>query len=312
MSAARYLVTDVGGTNTRVSLTLGTRLLENTTEIFQNRGAGSLEIILSQYLARQSKPDIDGICVAVAGPVAQDTAEMTNISWTIDLDQLKKVSGAPTAGLLNDLQAQGYALSSLEDANVKHLFGPETANRDQRMLVCGIGTGFNIAQFIPTSYGSIVPPAEAGHTRIPVRTELERWIVDQIMDDKGFASVEHILSGKGLTLLNSYICPEVPRTPQEVIRDAHNDPRARDVVDCMIGFAGSIFGDLALTTLPIGGIYLIGGVSRAIAPFIHSDNYGAAFCDKGRFSDFNQKFATRIVVDDFAALKGCANYLAQG
>ena len=311
MSAARYLVADVGGTNTRVSLTLGPQLLEDTTERFQNNAAESLEVILSRYLVLHSNPDIDGICVAVAGPVAQDKAELTNISWTIDVDQLKTVSRTPTASILNDLQAQGYALPSLEDEHVEHLFGPKPSNSYQRMLVCGIGTGFNIAQFVPTSHGSVVPPAEAGHARIPVRTERERWIVDQITADKGFASVEHILSGRGLTLLNSYICPETPRTPQEVIIDAQSDPKALEVVDCMVGFAGSIFGDLALTTLPFGGIYLIGGVSRAIAPFIHSDNYGAAFCDKGKFSYFNQQFATRIVVDDFAALKGCANYLAQ-
>ena len=312
MSAARYLVADVGGTHTRVSLTLGTLLLENTIKKFQNSTADSLEIILSQYLTLQSNPYIDGICVAVAGPVAQNSVELTNISWTIDLDQLKKVSQAPITALLNDLQAQGYALSSLDDAHIEHLFGQKATNRDKRMLVCGIGTGFNIAQFVPTPYGSVVPPAEAGHARIPVRTERERWIVDQITADKGFASVEQILSGRGLALLNRYICPEVPRTPQEVIRDAKNDPKAEDVINCMLGFAGSIFGDLALTTLPFGGIYLIGGVSRAIAPFIRYENYGVAFCDKGRFSDFNQQFATQIVIDDFAALKGCANYLAQG
>jgi glucokinase len=287
-------------------------LLQHTAQRFENNAAGSFEEILSEYLRLQATPRLDGVCVAVAGPVDKDRAELTNISWTIDLGQLKKVSRTATAGLLNDLQAQGYALPALESKHLKHLFGPQSVRKDERMLVCGIGTGFNIAQFIPISDGAVVPPAEAGHGRVPVRTERERWIVDQITADQGFASVEHILSGKGLALLNSYICPDVSRTSQEVIKDAKNDPHARKVVDCMIGFAGSIFGDMALTILPFGGIYLIGGVSRAIAPFMNSENFGAAFCDKGRFSEFNQQFGVRLVVDDFAALKGCANYLAQG
>lgn len=312
MHEACYLVADIGGTNTRVSLTQDTRLLQNTAQRFENKAAGSLEEILSEYLRLQANPSIDGVCVAVAGPVDKDRAELTNISWTIDVRELKKVSGADIASLLNDLQAQGYALPSLESEHLKHLFGPQLAHKDERMLVCGIGTGFNIAQVVPTTHEAVVPPAEAGHGRVPVRTERERWIVDRIMADQGFASVEHILSGKGLTLLNSYICPDVSRTPQEVIKDAQNDPHALEVVDCMIGFAGSIFGDLALTTLPFGGIFMIGGVSRAIAPFINSNNFGAAFCDKGQFSEFNEQFTIRLVIDDFAALKGCANYLAQG
>ena len=311
MSEACYLVADVGATNTRVSLTQGTRLLQDTIKTFQNSVAGSLEIILSEYLGQRFNYNLDGICVAVAGPVAQNRVALTNISWTVDLGQLKKLSGSPNASLLNDLQAQAYALPSLKDEHFEHLFGQKPMNRHDKMLVCGIGTGFNIAEFIPTAYGPIVPPAEAGHARIPVRTEQERWIVNQIVAQRGFASIEDILSGSGLALLNSYICPEVSRTPQEVIEDSQNDPKAKEVIDCMVGFAGSIFGDLALTTLPFGGIYLIGGVSRAIAPFMHSGNYGTAFCDKGRFSDFNRQFATLMINDDFAALKGCANYLAQ-
>ena len=312
MSETCFLVADVGGTNTRISLTQGTKLLQNTIKTFSNNSVNSLEIILSQYLDLNLVNNLDGICFAVAGPVEQDRVTLTNVSWTIDLEQLKKISGSPTASLLNDLQAQAYALLSLKDEHLNHLFGPKPTNRVDRMLVCGIGTGFNIAEFIPTAYDPIVPPAEAGHARVPVRTDQERWIVNRIVAEKGFASIEDILSGSGLTLLNRYICPEIPRTSKEVVEHSQNDPKAQEVVNCMVRFAGSIFGDLALTTLPFGGIYLIGGVSRAIAPCIHEENYGSAFCDKGRFSEFNRQFGTFVVVDDFAALKGCANYLAQG
>jgi len=110
MHEACYLVADIGGTNTRVSLTQDTHLLQNTAQRFENKAAGSLEEILSEYLRLQANPSIDGVCVAVAGPVDKDRAELTNISWTIDVRELKKVSGADIASLLNDLQAQGYAL----------------------------------------------------------------------------------------------------------------------------------------------------------------------------------------------------------
>ena len=72
---------------------------------------------------------------------------------------------------------------------------------------------------------------------------------------------------------------------------------------------GSILGDLVLTSLPYGGVFLVGGVSRAIAPFIKEKTFEKAFCDKGQFSDFNKKFTINLILDDFAALKGCAKFL---
>ena len=42
--------------------------------------------------------------------------------------------------------------------------------------------------------------------------------------------------------------------------------------------------DLALTTLPFGGIYYIGGVARAFTPWMARFGYDAAFTDMGRFS----------------------------
>ena len=76
-----------------------------------------------------------------------------------------------------------------------------------------------------------------------------------------------------------------------------------------IRIMGTFVGNQALIQLPFGGIYLIGGVARAMAPYLEDFGFEAAFRDKGRFSEFMKSFPVSVIEDDFAALIGCASYL---
>jgi glucokinase len=89
---------------------------------------------------------------------------------------------------------------------------------------------------------------------------------------------------------------------------------AGDVIALTAGRAfvrmfGMVVGNLALTFLPFGGIYLIGGISRAFAPWFEAFGFEAAFREKGRFSDFLGRFPVSVIEDDYAALTGCAEHL---
>ena len=70
-----------------------------------------------------------------------------------------------------------------------------------------------------------------------------------------------------------------------------------------------VMGNLALVQLPFGGVYLVGGLSSAIAPFMEQAGFHDAFRDKGRFAAFMDDFAVYVVQDDYAALKGMAAHL---
>jgi glucokinase len=74
---------------------------------------------------------------------------------------------------------------------------------------------------------------------------------------------------------------------------------------------GVVSGDLALTTLPFGGVWLVGGLARAFAPYLQDFGFVEAFRDKGRFSGFMEQFGLGVVEDDNAALTGCASHLAR-
>ena len=97
------LVADIGGTNTRVALADGVRLLPDTIRRYSNRKFPGLESVLRQYITEEGDVDCKGACVAVAGPVRDGVGTMTNLDWTIDSDTLRRATHAEHVSILNDL-----------------------------------------------------------------------------------------------------------------------------------------------------------------------------------------------------------------
>ena len=104
------------------------------------------------------------------------------------------------------------------------------------------------------------------------------------------------------------LCPP----PQIIAALAAGDPMARETARLYCHILGNNLGNLALVHLPYGGIFLIGGMSRAMTPYFSEMDMAGAMHDKGRFAEFMKGFPVWVVEDDFAALTGCAVYLANG
>lgn len=65
----------------------------------------------------------------------------------------------------------------------------------------------------------------------------------------------------------------------------HKDPLCLLVVEKFTEIFGTEAGNLALKTLPFGGVYLIGGVSQGIRDFIINEKtFMKSFSSKGRLS----------------------------
>lgn len=304
------LLADVGGTNSRVALAKNGVLDPKTIRRFANRGHGALEDILAQYLTEEGVERCELVCVAVAGPMADGVARMTNLDWTIAPDAIAKVSGARHAAILNDLQAQGQALGHLPKGALRPLVEGHPAAQNAARLVIGIGTGFNCAPVHETAGGRFVAASESGHITLPVRDEATLRLAKVIGGKDGFASVEDVLSGRGLVHVHAHLHGPT-RLKGEDIMDALNkgDSHALETARLVTKILGAVIGDQALMHLPFGGIYLCGSVARALAPHLISLGFIEAFHDKGRFSEFLRAFPISVIEDDFAALTGCAAYL---
>lgn len=310
------LVADVGGTNTRVALAEGARLLPETVRKYRNADYAGLETVLRTYIEEEGGVDCTAAAVAVAGPVRDGRGELTNLDWSIDSDTVARATHAERISVLNDLQAQGFATGVIAPENLRTVIeGPET-DPSATKLVIGVGTGFNIAPVFETPGGRLVPPSEAGHANIPLRTDEELRLLRFVESAHGFPGVEDVLSGRGLERVYAWRRAEAgdpaEKRAADIMADCETgaDPAAVEAVEWFVRILGTVAGNLSLIHLPFGGVFLIGGVARAVTPYFEPFGFTESFRDKGRFSGFMKNFGVSVIEDDFAALNGLANHLA--
>ena len=308
------LVADIGGTNTRVALADGAELLTRTVTKFRNADHGGLDEVLAAFLEAQGNVACSGACVAIAGPVAEGHGKLTNLDWRIDEATLARATNADKSILLNDLQAQGHAVDQLTGSSIRAVMAPETDARQGARLVIGVGTGFNIAPIYDAGTTRVVPPSEAGHATLPVRTEKELALSRHLEAQHGSPAIEDMLSGRGLERLYAWLAgdAEVKTTAQDIMAEIAegSSELARETAQMFVRMLGTVAGNLALNHLPFGGIYFAGGVARAFSAHFDAYGFADAFRDKGRFSEFMTQFPVHVIEDDFAALNGCARYLS--
>jgi glucokinase len=316
------ILADIGGTNTRVALAEGTRLRADSiakfsNEAYRDRGQDIADI-LSDFL-KQTGAQVSGVCVAAAGPVQDGVATMTNLHWVMDGDKLTRATGAHRCAILNDLQAQGQALGFIAPENLRCLVtGPQPEKGT--MLVVGLGTGVNAAPVHPTASGRVVPPSECGHVNLPVRCEEDFRLlrfVEFLLASRGevaHVGVEEVLSGRGLANLHSFAAAEAgtsssANSAQVLAALAAGDAIAAHAARLYTRILGQTLADLALIHLPYSGIYLIGGMARAMTPYFAENGLTDSFRQARRVDLLQKAFSMTVVEDDFAALTGCAAYL---
>ncbi len=311
------LVADIGGTNTRVALADGAALLPETIRRYRNEDFVGLETVLRRYIADEDNVDPIAACVALAGPVRDGVGTMTNLDWTIDSDTLKRATNSEHTAILNDLQAQGHAIGHISNDNLANVCDGPSASDAATKLVIGVGTGFNAAAVFDENTGRLVTPSEAGHANLPIRTEAELRLCQFVETAHGFPAVEDVLSGRGLERVYAWLGHEAGTPEEKKAADIMascadgSDPRAVDAAKTFARVLGTVAGNLSLIHLPFGGVYLVGGVANAFAPYLVEFGFLDAFRDKGRFAGFMGNFSVTVVQDDYAALTGCANHLVQ-
>ena len=309
----KTLVADIGGTNSRVAVAITSKkdkeiTLKNINR-FKNSNFNNFDEVIKRYLSISDESSINRMCIAAAGIISDNTVEMSNLNWEITMPSLQNITNIDEVLMINDLQAQGYALDSMEPKDLEILIeGSHSTGPNDTKLVCGMGTGFNVAIAYQTAFGTFVPASEYGHARTTTANEKQKMVVEKLEENSSFISYENILAGSGLNRLDKILNQRKDRTPSDILSAAQEgDLKANEVGSQLAGFAGQAFGDFALMNMALGGVYLIGGVARAIMPYLKEENFKQNFYNRGNFSEIMKKISVHLILDDYAALKGCAN-----
>lgn len=300
------VVGDVGGTHTRLALAAQGQLQSESMVRLKNAEFANFAQLMQAYLSAQAMQP-DAAVLAVAGPVQNGQARMTNLDWHFHASDLARTLGLRSVTLLNDLQAQGYAVPSLT-SEVLTWVRAGSAARQGTALVVGLGTGVNIAPLYWRNGRPWVPPAEAGHAHLPLRTEQDFAFAQWLHKEREFASIENALSGQGLENLYQFHAQGQALSAAEVVAAmTAGDAAALQAAEQYVRLLAQTLGGWALQYLPSGGIYLVGGVARAVAPWFDPFELAKHFTDLGRVSSWLDAYSVAVVQDDHAALHGAIN-----
>jgi len=318
------LAGDIGGTKTNMGLFQKgkSRPILKHFEIYSSREAANLEEIIQQF---QKKYAITVVCAAfgIAGPVFDGRCKTTNLPWEVSEDRIKKRFGWPCVSLINDLAATALAIPMLSNKEV-FLLNRAISRKMKNIALIAPGTGLGKALIIFQN-GNYVPlSSEGGHADFAPNRDIEIDLWKHLHKRFGHVSVERVLSGPGLFNIYSWlkdsgryreaswIAQKIKEDdPARVITEAGLDGKDSLCVEALkmfVSILGAVSGNLALTGMTTGGVYLGGGIPPKILPILKKGLFMNAFKAKGRFSDMLEKIPVKVILNDRAALMGAATH----
>lgn len=319
------LAGDVGGTKTVLALfeARADGLQQRREATFVSPEHGSLEAILTAFLAASGQPALRVACLGVAGPVIDGTCDITNLGWHFDETALAESIRVPRLKLLNDLEATAYGMTCLPADELVLLNPGRRPKQAGNIAVIAAGTGLGEAMLYwdGTHYHPIA--SEGGHADFAARTEREIELLRYLHQvGGGRVSYERVLSGRGLVNIYRFLRTRGPREPawladamagedaSAVISEAalaRSDSVCVEALDLFCSIYGAEAGNLALKCLALGGVFVGGGIAPKILPALQA-HFIDSFIDKGRFADLMRSIAVSVALNPRAALLGAAHY----
>ena len=317
------LAGDVGGTKTHLGLFQRgkRRPTPRVVETYPSSEAPDLETLIRRFL-NAHPVSVTGACFGVAGPVEKGRSILTNLSWTISENKIKKDFKWEHVRLINDLTATVRAIPLLTSLEVASL-GKGIIVKDGNIGLIAPGTGLGMALLIQTENGYVPVPSEGGHTDFGPNNEMEVELWQYLNQHLGHVSVERVLSGGGLFNIYSWLRDsgrfQEPdwlakklreKDPARAITEAatdQGDPLCTEALDQFVAIFGAVAGNLALMGSTTGGLYLGGGIPPKILPKLEEGMFLNAFSNKGRFREFLRRIPVHVILNDKAALMGAAH-----
>ncbi len=312
------LAGDIGGTKTLLGLFEPGpgRPEQLVTTAFETLEYNGLPAIIEEFLAAQSPaPTIDGATFGVAGPVINQSAEMTNVPWLVEAGELRRVFGWQKVTLLNDLEAMAFSVPVLNGNELHPLqAGNRMPHGNIALVAAGTGLGTSLLHWVDSRY---VPVAsEGGHTDFAARTRRELEFVRFLTDRYGRAEIEQVVSGPGLMNLATFTHRGAdgsarrhdPDAPAEVSAAAMAGtcPHCVEALDMFLSVYGAVAGNLALTAVTLGGVFIGGGIAPRILPALDNGKFIAAFRAKAPMDVLVSAMPVDVILNPDAGLLGAA------
>ena len=324
------LAGDIGGTNTRLALVeAATGELKIVAEqTFPSRERTSLEAVVAEFLSLH-RCDLTRASFGIAGPVRNGRCEATNLPWVVDSKTVAKHLRLKRVGLINDLEANAYGIAVLQSTDFV-ILNKGARNAKGNRAIISAGTGLGEAGMYWDGQVHRPFPSEGGHADFAPRNHLEMELLDYLMKLYRRVSYERLVSGPGLLHIYNFLkdTGKVEEPPWLAEQMRHGEPApiisrhamdgksplCHQALELLVSLYGAKAGNLALTIMATGGVYLGGGIAPKIVSNANSklkqSEFMNAFTAKGRMRPLLQDIPVRVIMNPKTALLGAARHAA--
>lgn len=321
------LAGDIGGTKTSLALIskeAGPKapVAEAT---FPSAEYPDLKTIVATFLQRFPHSP-ERATFGVAGPVVAGKADITNLPWVVDREILETKFSLKSVHLLNDLEAVAYSVTLLENDDIFTL--NSGAPQPQRSIaVIAPGTGLGEAFLTWNGHRYQAHASEGSHNSFAPTNEAELGLLRFLFQEHRHVSFERVCSGMGIPNIYAYLKTtglEEPawlrakldsvKDPTPVIANAALDVAkpcqlCRATMEMFTAILGAEAGNMVLSVMATGGVYIGGGIPPRILPLLQEGHFMSGFCNKGRFRNMNEKVPVHVILNPKAALWGAAAHV---
>jgi glucokinase len=325
-----FLAGDIGATKTRLGVFSSDKGLRNPffKAEFSSAQYPNLEAVVSEFLHRVHQPLLRAAVFGVAGPIAGDQAEITNLPrWDIvDEKKLGRLLNVSSVRLINDLEATACALPLLELDDLCILNRGETISGGA-MAVIAPGTGLGEAFLIHDGSCYHGHASQGGHADFAPNNLLEEELWHYLYREHGHVTYEMVCSGQGISNIYRFLRNRLPdeeppwlseklaneKDPTPIIvDDAAKSEKPCDLcvqaIQMFVSILGAEVGNMALKVLATNGVYIAGGLPRRVLPFLQDGRFMKSFREKGPMTDLVSKIPVYVITYTDVALMGAACY----
>lgn len=315
------LAGDIGATKTNLAIYQwmdgGIARIRESTFISKDY-QGILEI-LKIFMDGLSGPD--AVCLAVAGPILGDKAILTNLHWEVRRQEISGFFGTENIYLINDLEANAYGLSMLDEKEISVIHSVSTVSPGNAAIIAP-GTGLGEAGIYWDGIHYHPFATEGGHSDFAVRNETEFALLYYLQKKFGHVSWERLVCGPGIMNIYHFLKEEkkmeepkwlkekIGTADQASIISEHADTShlCDETMKYFFLFFARESANLVLKIKATGGLFIGGGIAPKLVPLFTKYHFFSTFCDSGRMNFLLEKVPIHIILNNKAALLGAAYF----
>ncbi|WP_257265889.1 glucokinase [Endozoicomonas sp. ONNA2] len=306
------LVADIGGTNARFALSMGSRLQNDSVQVLACNDYDNLDHAVIDYL-RHQQVTVDHACMAFACPVSGQTIKMTNNHWEFTKSDMKDRLKLLSFKVINDFTAQALALPALpENALIK--IGNGEAMAGASKLIIGPGTGLGVAALKKAGDYWLPLPGEGGHAAFSPISSMDSQILGILQQKLGYVSWESVLCGSGIERLHEAHGmlsgqPQTLKNHEITAQALSGDPRCKQTLLHFCQLLGRAASNAALTTGAQGGVYIAGGIIPRFPEFFAQSDFRTSFEVNDKMVSYLAAIPTSLIIHDNPGLTGACEAL---